>query len=167
VAGQQLNNLSENRLTKWRGIHIGIVFRFFQLLPWLSLGHNVILPMDFTGIRPPSERVARYGTCKAKNLARDPRCVFTVATHDFEQVFEGEAVKVADEVKLNPSQGPTQRVGSNRACAAALFTPSTTRRAVGRLPGTSTRSRPRPCPPRTRPNRRAKLACAFNHNSWR
>ena len=129
VAGQQLNNLSENRLAKWRGIHIGIVFQFLQLLPSLSLGHNVILPMDFTGIRPPSERVARYGTCKAKNLAREPRCVFTVATHDLGLVFEGEAVKVVDEAKLNRIAGtyaasewqPTVRDG---ALYAEYSTPS-------------------------------------------
>lgn len=59
VAGQHLNGLSENRLAKWRGIHIGIVFQFFQLLPALSLRHNVILPMDFAGTNPPSERVDR------------------------------------------------------------------------------------------------------------
>ena len=59
VAGQPLNGLSENRLAKWRGIHIGIVFQFFQLLPALSLRHNIILPMDFAGTRPPSERVER------------------------------------------------------------------------------------------------------------
>jgi putative ABC transport system ATP-binding protein len=59
VAGQPLNSLSENRLAQWRGIHIGIVFQFFQLLPALSLRHNIILPMDFAGTRPPSERVER------------------------------------------------------------------------------------------------------------
>ncbi len=59
VAGQPLNGLSENRLAQWRGVHIGIVFQFFQLLPALSLRHNVILPMDFAGTRPPSERVER------------------------------------------------------------------------------------------------------------
>jgi hypothetical protein len=44
---------------------------------------------------------ARSGTRKAKSLARDPRCVLTVAMHDFDLVFEGEAVKVVDEPKLN------------------------------------------------------------------
>ncbi len=59
VAGKQLNDLNEDRLSKWRGTHIGIVFQFFQLLPALSLRHNVILPMDFAGKYSPSERVAR------------------------------------------------------------------------------------------------------------
>ena len=36
------------------------------------------------------------GTRKAKNLARDPRCTLSVATHDFDLVVEGEAHKVTD-----------------------------------------------------------------------
>jgi hypothetical protein len=35
-------------------------------------------------------------TRKAKNLARDPRCALSVATHDFDLVVEGEAHKVTD-----------------------------------------------------------------------
>jgi PPOX class probable F420-dependent enzyme len=36
------------------------------------------------------------GTRKAKNLARDPRCTLSVATHDFDLVLEGEAHPVTD-----------------------------------------------------------------------
>jgi hypothetical protein len=40
------------------------------------------------------------GTRKAKNLARDPRCVITVARFEFDLVIEGEATKVTDEARL-------------------------------------------------------------------
>jgi Pyridoxamine 5'-phosphate oxidase len=40
------------------------------------------------------------GTRKAKNLAADPRCVVTVATHPFDIVVEGEAVKLTDDAEL-------------------------------------------------------------------
>jgi nitroimidazol reductase NimA-like FMN-containing flavoprotein (pyridoxamine 5'-phosphate oxidase superfamily) len=43
---------------------------------------------------------ASPGTRKAKNLARNPQCVITVATHDFDLVIEGEARKVDDEAKI-------------------------------------------------------------------
>jgi len=59
VADQPLNRLNENQLAKWRGMHTGIVFQFFQLLPALSLRHNIILPMDFAGKRPSAERADR------------------------------------------------------------------------------------------------------------
>jgi hypothetical protein len=35
-------------------------------------------------------------TRKARNLAHDPRCVITVATHDFDLVVEGNAAEVTD-----------------------------------------------------------------------
>jgi hypothetical protein len=35
-------------------------------------------------------------TRKAKNLARDPRCTLSVATHEFDLVLEGEARKITD-----------------------------------------------------------------------
>jgi len=40
------------------------------------------------------------GTRKAKNLAQNPHCVLAVATHEFDLVVEGEAIKVSDEAKL-------------------------------------------------------------------
>ena len=35
-------------------------------------------------------------TRKGRNLARDPRCVVSVATHEFDLVVEGTAVKITD-----------------------------------------------------------------------
>jgi nitroimidazol reductase NimA-like FMN-containing flavoprotein (pyridoxamine 5'-phosphate oxidase superfamily) len=40
------------------------------------------------------------GTRKARNIANNPRCVVTVATHPFDIVVEGEAVKVTDDAEL-------------------------------------------------------------------
>jgi pyridoxine/pyridoxamine 5'-phosphate oxidase len=36
------------------------------------------------------------GTRKGRNLARDPRCTLTLATHEFDLVVEGTAEKVTD-----------------------------------------------------------------------
>src|SRR5260221_1275960 len=36
-------------------------------------------------------------TRKGRNIARDPRCTLSVATHDFDLVVEGEARKVTDK----------------------------------------------------------------------
>jgi putative ABC transport system ATP-binding protein len=47
VAGQSLNRLSENKMSRWRGEHIGVIFQFFQLLPTLTIIENIMLPMDF------------------------------------------------------------------------------------------------------------------------
>src|SRR6478609_7325685 len=49
VGGRPIQKLSENALARWRGVSVGIVFQFFQLLPTLTALENVMLPMDFLG----------------------------------------------------------------------------------------------------------------------
>lgn len=44
---EKLHAYGEEKLTKWRGENVGIVFQFFQLIPTLTILENVILPMDF------------------------------------------------------------------------------------------------------------------------
>jgi putative ABC transport system ATP-binding protein len=50
VGGQAVHELSENRLARWRGRQVGVIFQFFQLLPTLTILENVMLPMDFCGV---------------------------------------------------------------------------------------------------------------------
>ena len=49
VAGHDLTRLSEERLARWRGRQVGIVFQFFQLMPTLTVHENVLLPMELRG----------------------------------------------------------------------------------------------------------------------
>jgi putative ABC transport system ATP-binding protein len=49
VAGERLTGLSENKVARWRGKHVGVVFQFFQLLPTLTVLENVMLPMHYCG----------------------------------------------------------------------------------------------------------------------
>ncbi|MEM7331895.1 MAG: ABC transporter ATP-binding protein [Chloroflexota bacterium] len=56
VTGQKVHSMSENQLAKWRGLEVGIIFQFFQMLPALSLLQNVSLPMEFMGKYGRSER---------------------------------------------------------------------------------------------------------------
>ena len=48
-AGQELRAQSENRLARWRGRHVGIVFQFFQLVPTLTARENVLLALELGG----------------------------------------------------------------------------------------------------------------------
>lgn len=59
VNSTALQQLSNEKLTLWRGANIGIVFQFFQLLPTLSLLQNIILPMDFLGKLSKPQRYER------------------------------------------------------------------------------------------------------------
>jgi putative ABC transport system ATP-binding protein len=47
VDGADLGAMNEERLARWRGQTVGIVFQFFQLLPTLTALENAALPMDF------------------------------------------------------------------------------------------------------------------------
>jgi ABC-type lipoprotein export system ATPase subunit len=51
-ADQILQDMSENRLAKWRGRNVGIVFQFFQLLPTLTTVENVLLALELGKILP-------------------------------------------------------------------------------------------------------------------
>lgn len=59
VNGMAVHELNENRMARWRGINLGIVFQFFQLLPTISVIENIMLPMDFCRTFPMREREKR------------------------------------------------------------------------------------------------------------
>jgi putative ABC transport system ATP-binding protein len=59
IGEKALSSMNENQISKWRGINIGIVFQFFQLLPTLSVIENIMLPMDFCNTFPLQERKER------------------------------------------------------------------------------------------------------------
>ena len=59
VGGTAVHALGEGQTAVWRGRTIGVVFQFFQLLPTLSVLHNVMLPMDFCSTFPARQRSAR------------------------------------------------------------------------------------------------------------
>lgn len=54
-----VHQLSENKMARWRGKNLGVVFQFFQLLPTISVIENIMLPMDFCHTFPMRERTKR------------------------------------------------------------------------------------------------------------
>src|SRR5574342_1372958 len=59
VNGTAVHEMGENRMARWRGKNLGIVFQFFQLLPTISVIENIMLPMDFCRTYPMREREPR------------------------------------------------------------------------------------------------------------
>jgi ABC-type lipoprotein export system ATPase subunit len=51
--------VNESQRSRWRGLNLGIVFQFFQLLPMLTLLENVMLPMDYVDMYDFDERQHR------------------------------------------------------------------------------------------------------------
>jgi putative ABC transport system ATP-binding protein len=95
IAGSEVHHLSEDARARWRGLTLGVVFQFFQLLPSINLIKNVTIPMEFCGVFTPKERRER-------------------ALHILDQVG------LADHVYKRPSEisgGQQQRVAIARALA--------------------------------------------------
>jgi putative ABC transport system ATP-binding protein len=61
VAGQRLNDLTEDELARWRARHVGLIFQFFNLIPVLNARDNVALPLLLTHLDK-AERVRRAMT---------------------------------------------------------------------------------------------------------
>lgn len=61
--GQILQKMSENRLAKWRGRNVGIVFQFFQLLPTLTAQENVLMALELGRILPRRQWRERAEEC--------------------------------------------------------------------------------------------------------
>ncbi|MEM9774056.1 MAG: ATP-binding cassette domain-containing protein [Chloroflexota bacterium] len=59
IGGERIYEMTESQRAKWRGLNMGIVFQFFQLLPTLTLLENVMLPMDYCDVFERSERPQR------------------------------------------------------------------------------------------------------------
>jgi len=59
VNGTAVHAMGENKMARWRGNNLGIVFQFFQLLPIISVIENIMLPMDFCRTYPMNERRGR------------------------------------------------------------------------------------------------------------
>jgi putative ABC transport system ATP-binding protein len=60
VDGQDLTTLSERDRTLFRRAQIGFVFQFFNLIPTLTVGENISLPLELNRVpRPRAQKKAR------------------------------------------------------------------------------------------------------------
>ena len=60
VAGQNLGDLDEDGLARFRRDHVGIVFQAFHLVPTMTALENVAIPLEFAGVSDAFDR-ARAG----------------------------------------------------------------------------------------------------------
>ncbi len=56
VAGQDLGELSEDELARFRGRNVGIVFQSFHLIPTMTALENVVVPLELAGRADAFER---------------------------------------------------------------------------------------------------------------
>ena len=58
VAGEELTQLDEDTLARFRGRHVGIVFQSFHLIPTMTALENVAVPLELAG-NPDAQKRAR------------------------------------------------------------------------------------------------------------
>jgi putative ABC transport system ATP-binding protein len=64
LMGSTMNALSASERDRFRGEHLGFIFQMFNLIPYLSILENVILPLQFS-----PARAGRLGTTSAEDEA--------------------------------------------------------------------------------------------------
>ena len=101
VLGEELKSLSRARRDAFRVTHLGFIFQLFNLLPYLSLEENVLLPLRFS-----KERAQRAGGNEVSRIEEARRLLSALGLS--EPLKEGRPV-----VEL--SVGQQQRVAAARA----------------------------------------------------
>ena len=65
IAGTDITDLSDSRLTLLRRHQVGFIFQFFNLLPMLTAEENILLPLEIAGRKPDAdwyrELIAKVG----------------------------------------------------------------------------------------------------------
>ncbi|MBN9359653.1 MAG: ABC transporter ATP-binding protein [Herbaspirillum huttiense] len=96
VLGQPLHSLSAARRDRFRVDHIGFIFQQFNLLPYLSILDNVLLPCQFSSYR--RERAGRQGA-DLKSVAQSLLAALDLApglwTRPVTQLSIGQQQRVA------------------------------------------------------------------------
>jgi putative ABC transport system ATP-binding protein len=69
INGQDLGDLSEARLSKWRSENLGFIFQMYNLMPVLTAQENVELPLLLTPLSKAERRQHAESSLRIVNLA--------------------------------------------------------------------------------------------------
>ena len=100
ILGQSMQTLSSSRRDAFRAAHLGVIFQMFNLLPYLPVGENVMLPCRFSDERAKQAQAAGGEQAEAKRLL---------------ERLGLDAKEVWSQRASNLSVGQQQRVAAARA----------------------------------------------------
>ena len=96
LSGECLSKMNEEQLTRYRALHLGIVFQQFHLMPHLTALENITLPLELTGNK--------------KELNRGKELLVEVGLEDRANHFpaqlsggERQRIALARSLAINPS----------------------------------------------------------------
>jgi putative ABC transport system ATP-binding protein len=117
VAGNAIHSLSEGDIAIWRGIHMGVVFQFFQLLPMLTVLENVMLPMDVCNLYTRAERRERAMSLLEQVGLEDVAHKFPNKLSGGQQQSAAIARALANDPPIIATDEPTGNLDSKGAAA--------------------------------------------------
>lgn len=96
VSGHDLSGVSRAARDRFRADHIGFIFQMFNLLPYLSVLDNVLLPARFSAVRGQrAERIGGTLSGEAERLLRAVGLDATVGSRPVTQLSHGQQQRVA------------------------------------------------------------------------
>ncbi len=117
VAGTPVGELDDDALARWRRARVGFVFQQFHLLPYLTVGENVALPLLLNGV-PSAARAVRASELLARvGLAgREDRKPGSLSGGEMQRVAIARAV--AHKPRLVLADEPTGNLDEASAAEA-------------------------------------------------
>lgn len=91
--GEDVAHMGAARRDAWRADHLGFVFQQFNLLPWLSVMDNVLLPLRFSSAR--RKRLSGSPTEEAGRLLTDLKLPASLWSQQASSLSIGQQQRVA------------------------------------------------------------------------